>query len=215
MKTFSEFIVEQEKLDYYKELMEFIDNEYDTKTIFPPKDEIFNAFQLTSLEDVKVVIIGQDPYHGFGQANGLAFSVREGVQFPPSLRNIFKEMVNDIGGQMPESGDLSYLATQGVLLLNNVLTVPEADPNGHKGEGWETFVTNVLLELNESVHPIVYVLWGNNAIASKRFISDKHYIIEGVHPSPLSSYRGFFGSCPFTKVNEYLKLEGLETIEWL
>lgn len=215
MKTFSEFIKEQKKLDYYKELDSFIKDEYKTKTIYPPYNEIFNAFNYTDLKDVKVVIIGQDPYHGYGQANGLAFSVADGISFPPSLRNIFKEMVDDIEGEMPSSGDLTYLAKQGVLLLNNVLTVPEATANGHKGMGWETFVTNVLLELNNSKNNIVYILWGKNAIARKKYISDKHHIIEGVHPSPLSSYRGFFGSKPFSKTNEYLKKQGKDIIEWL
>lgn len=214
MKTFNEFLVEQEHLAYYVELMKFIDDEYRNKVIYPPRELIFNAFNYVDFKDIRVVIIGQDPYHGFNQADGLAFSVNEGVAFPPSLRNIFKEMVDDVGGLMPESGDLTYLAKQGVLLLNNVLTVPEGFANGHQGEGWEEFVQNVVLELNHSKEKIVYILWGANARRKKEIISEHHYIIEGVHPSPLSSYRGFFGSKPFSKANDYLIQEGKEPIEW-
>lgn len=215
MKKFNEFLSNQMKLDYYQELMEFVNEEYETKTIYPPKELIFNAFNLVDLDDVKVVIIGQDPYHGYNQANGLAFSVNEGVTLPPSLRNIFLEMVADVGGVFPTHGDLTYLALQGVLLLNNVLTVPEGSPNEHKNMGWEHFVKNILLELNKSKHPIVFILWGRNAIASKKYIDSKHFTIEGVHPSPLSSYRGFFGSKPFSQTNEYLKTIGLDPIVWL
>lgn len=201
--------------DYYKKLRTVLVNEYNTHTIYPDKYDIFNALHYTDFKDVKVVILGQDPYHGPNQAHGLSFSVKPGIPAPPSLKNIFKELHDDIGCYIPNNGYLKKWADQGVLLLNTVLTVRAGNANSHKGLGWEYFTDNVIYSLNNSERPIVFILWGNNAISKKKLITNpNHYIIQSVHPSPLSASRGFFGSKPFSKANEFLKSTGQDEIDW-
>lgn len=201
--------------DYYKKLRTVLINEYNTHTIYPDKYDIFNALHYTDFKDVKVVILGQDPYHGPNQAHGLSFSVKPGIPAPPSLKNIFKELHDDIGCYIPNNGYLKKWADQGVLLLNTVLTVRAGNANSHKGLGWEYFTDNVIYSLNNSERPIVFILWGNNAISKKKLITNpNHYIIQSVHPSPLSASRGFFGSKPFSKANEFLKSTGQDEIDW-
>lgn len=198
-----------------KELTEFVLNEYETKTIYPLKENIFNAFQLTSFEETKVIILGQDPYHGEGQAHGLSFSVQKGVKLPPSLKNIFKELESDIGISIPKDGDLSAWSKQGVLLLNTVLTVEQSKPASHQKKGWEEFSELVLKTLSGKKENLVFILWGTPAQRLSKFINaDKHLIIKSVHPSPLSSYRGFFGSKPFSSANDYLKENKIPEIDW-
>lgn len=209
-------IVENEKQkDYYQELKRRVDEEYATKTIYPPKREIFRCMNLTSYDNVKVVILGQDPYHETGQANGLAFSVRPNVKIPPSLVNIFQECHDDVGTKIPNNGDLTPWARQGVLLLNNVLTVREHQANSHRFYGWETFTLNVIKALNEREKPMVFILWGKNAIEKAQYLDAKrHLVITSPHPSPLSAYRGFFGSHPFSKANQFLIKHGQTPINW-
>lgn len=212
---FKEIIEAEFEKEYYKTLYKFIENEYKQKVIFPPKEEIFNALNLCELESVKVVILGQDPYHGINQANGLAFSVKKGERIPPSLLNIYKELNKDLELPIPKHGDLTSWAKQGVLLLNNVLTVEEGKANSHKGYGWETFTLNIVKAINEREKPLVFILWGNNAIEKKQYIdTDKHLVLTSVHPSPLSASRGFFGSKPFSKANEFLVANAIEPINW-
>ena len=178
---------------------------YDTKTIFPLKENIFNALKLTDYSNVKVVIIGQDPYHGVGEAHGLSFSVLDGVKIPPSLQNIYKELKDDIGLDTPKHGDLSEIVKEGVFLLNATLTVRKNSPLSHEGKGWETFTDNVIKIISEKVPHADFILWGNNAKEKERLIDkDKHLIIKSAHPSPLSAYNGFFGSKPFSKANRFL-----------
>jgi len=211
----SDFIKKESEKNYMKELFGFLTKEYAENTIYPPKDKVFAAFQLTPYAEVNVVILGQDPYHGPNQANGLSFSVEDGVPFPPSLRNIFKELVSDIGCDFPSSGDLTPWAKQGVLLLNTALTVRAGSAMSHSGKGWEIFTDEVLQYLNEKKTPIVFILWGKHAQTKIKFIDqDKHFIIKSVHPSPLSAHRGFFGSQPFSKTNNYLEVAGLPHIDW-
>lgn len=201
--------------DYYKKLRAILINEYNTHTIYPDKYDIFNALHYTDFKDVKVVILGQDPYHGPNQAHGLSFSVKPGIPAPPSLKNIFKELHDDVGCYIPNNGYLKKWADQGVLLLNTVLTVRAGNANSHKGLGWEHFTDNVIYSLNKSKRPIVFILWGNNAISKKKLITNpNHYIIQSVHPSPLSASRGFFGSKPFSKANAFLKSTGQDEIDW-
>ena len=188
--------------------------EYEIKTIYPPKEQIFRALNLCDFDDVKVVILGQDPYHEPHQANGLAFSVTKDVRIPPSLVNIYKEIHDDLGLPIPNHGDLTYWAKQGVLLLNNVLTVERGKANSHKGLGWETFTLNIVRYLNEREKPLVFILWGKNAIEKKKYIDSRHLVLTSVHPSPLSAYRGFFGSRPFSKTNEFLIKNGMTPIDW-
>ncbi|MDD8048879.1 MAG: uracil-DNA glycosylase [Thomasclavelia sp.] len=214
MKTFNEIVKTEKSKDYYNSLHSFVENEYNSKVIYPPKNEIFRALNLCSFEDVKVVILGQDPYHEKGQANGLAFSVTKNTKIPPSLVNIYKELHDDLGIKIPNNGDLTPWAKQGVLLLNNVLTVEEGKANSHKGKGWEEFTLNIVKALNEREKPLVFILWGANAIAKKQYISSRHLVLTSVHPSPLSAYRGFFGSKPFSKTNEFLKKNGIKEIDW-
>ncbi len=200
---------------YMKELFEFLKSEYETHTVYPQKSDVFRAFELTPYRDVKVVILGQDPYHGPNQAHGLSFSVNEGIAFPPSLRNIFTELVEDTSAQMPVTGDLTSWAKQGVLLLNTTLTVQSASPMSHAKKGWEQFTDEVLRYLNKHETPIVFVLWGNHAKTKLKLIDEsKHDVIQSAHPSPLSAYRGFFGSKPFSKTNEFLKSRNQELIDW-
>ncbi len=201
--------------DYYKELYQKVIEEYKTQVVFPPSDDIFNAFALTPLKEVKVVIIGQDPYHNVGQAHGLCFSVRPEVDIPPSLVNIYKELRDDCGCEIPNNGYLVKWAEQGVLLLNTVLTVRAHQANSHRGMGWEQFTDAAIRVLNEEDRPIVFILWGAPAQKKKAMLNNpKHLILEAPHPSPLSAYRGFFGSKPFSKTNAFLEQNGLRPIDW-
>ncbi len=201
--------------DYYKELYKKVIEEYKTHLIFPPSEDVFTAFELTPLKDVKVVIIGQDPYHNVGQAHGLCFSVRPEVDIPPSLVNIYKELHDDLGCDIPNNGYLVKWAEQGVLLLNTVLTVRAHQANSHRGMGWEQFTDAAIRVLNEEDRPIVFILWGAPAQKKKAMLSNpKHLILEAPHPSPLSAYRGFFGSKPFSKTNTFLEQNGLTPIDW-
>ncbi len=201
--------------DYYKKLFVKVREEYQTRTIYPPADDIFNAFHFTPLEEVKVVILGQDPYHEPGQAHGLCFSVKPHVPIPPSLVNIYKELEDDLGCYIPNNGYLEKWARQGVLMLNTVLTVRAHQANSHKDIGWEQFTDAAIRVLADQDRPMVFVLWGKPAQRKKEMIyNPKHLILESAHPSPLSAYRGFFGSRPFSKINEYLKENGLAPIDW-
>jgi len=196
-------------------LKDFLVEEKKRYTIFPQGSNIFNAFNSTPFEKVKVVILGQDPYHGPGQAHGLSFSVQHGIALPPSLQNIFKELVSDVGCEYPKSGDLSHWAHEGVLLLNTLLTVRSGEPFSHKEQGWERFTDQVIRTLSEHREHIVFILWGAPAGKKASLIdAKKHLILKAPHPSPLSSYRGFFGSKPFSRTNDYLKSQGIAPIEW-
>ena len=200
---------------YYINLRNFLKEEYKTQKIYPNMNDIFNALKYTSYRDTKVVIIGQDPYHGEGQAHGLCFSVQKGVKPPPSLKNIFKELQTDVGREITDCGELYSWAKQGVLMLNNVLTVREANPNSHKGKGWEIFTDRVISELNKKETPVVFLLWGANAEKKASIITNPlHKKLVTVHPSPLSAHRGFFGCKHFSKTNEILKQNGLLEIKW-
>lgn len=208
------FKQEQEK-EYYKELMTFIDTEYQSKVIFPRFENIFNAFTLTEFSEVKVIILGQDPYHDYNQAHGLSFSVEGNVKIPPSLRNIYTELLNDIGALPPHHGNLTSWAKEGVLLLNTILTVEAHKPLSHKNKGWETFTDNVIKALNKDERPKVFVLWGNNAISKKELINNEnHLIIESSHPSPLSARHSFFGSKVFSRINNFLKETNQKQIDF-
>lgn len=200
---------------YYLELRQFLKNEYETQVIYPDMYDIFNALKYTSYKDTKVLILGQDPYHGENQAHGLAFSVKPGVRIPPSLLNMYKELHVDLGCFIPNNGYLVPWAEQGVLLLNTALTVRAHQANSHKGKGWEVFTDNIIKLLNLRDEPVIFVLWGNNARSKKKLIdTNKHYIIESAHPSPLSASRGFFGSKPFSKTNDILIKLGRTPINW-
>lgn len=200
---------------YFLELREFLTEEYKIRTVYPEKDDIFNALKNTDYDDVKVVILGQDPYHGPGQAHGLSFSVKPGVSIPPSLRNIFKELNSDLGCRIPDHGYLKKWADQGVLLLNTILTVRQGEAHSHKGKGWEIFTDKVISLLNEREKPVIFILWGKPAQSKLKLIDEnKHKIIQSVHPSPLSARRGFFGSKPFSKVNDILLEQGERAIDW-
>ena len=201
--------------DYFKRLEEFVDKEYETNIIYPPKDLIFNAFITCPIEKIKIVIIGQDPYHNPGEAMGLSFSVPKGIKVPPSLQNIYKEMHDDIGIDIPTSGDLTKLSKKGVFLLNATLTVRENRPLSHKGYGWETFTDNVIKLISDKTNNVVFILWGRNARDKKYLIDQtKHFIVESAHPSPLSAYNGFFGSKPFSKANKYLMQHEIEPVDF-
>lgn len=201
--------------EYYQRLREFLKAEYSSRRVYPHMNDIFNALKYTSFENTKVVIIGQDPYHGAGQAHGLCFSVKQGVVPPPSLKNIFKELQSDIGKPIPSHGELTEWAKQGVLLLNNVLTVREGEPTSHKGMGWETFTDRVISELNKKESPVVFLLWGAHAQKKAEIIDNPiHHKLMSVHPSPLSASRGFLGCKHFSKTNEILIKNGLAPIEW-
>lgn len=203
------------KKPYYRQLFETVKKEYATHQVFPPSDDIFNAFHLTPLKDVKVVILGQDPYHNVGQAHGLCFSVRRGVAIPPSLVNIYQELHDDLGCTIPDHGCLEKWARQGVLMLNTVLTVRAHQANSHRGIGWEEFTDAAIKALDEQDRPIVFILWGAPAQRKKVMLHNpKHLILEAPHPSPLSAFRGFFGSRPFSKTNAFLEAHGVEPIDW-
>lgn len=203
------------KKTYYKRLFETVNQEYRTRQIFPPADDVFNAFHLTPLNEVKVVILGQDPYHNVGQAHGLCFSVKPEVDIPPSLVNIYQELHDDLGCEIPNHGYLVKWAKQGVLMLNTVLTVRAHQANSHRGIGWEEFTDAAIKVLNEQDRPIVFILWGRPAQIKKAMLNNpKHLILEAPHPSPLSAYRGFFGSRPFSQTNAFLEANGVAPIDW-
>lgn len=201
--------------EYFLKLQQFLQDEYRNATVYPSESEVFNAFHYTPFSEVNVVILGQDPYHGPRQAHGLSFSVKTGQKLPPSLKNIYKELHQDIGCEPSDNGCLIQWAKQGVLLLNTVLTVRQSEPNSHKGIGWESFTDCVIESLNEREKPVVFILWGRHAQAKKVLVTgEQHVIIKSPHPSPLSASRGFFGSKPFSKVNEHLTRMGETPIEW-
>lgn len=210
-----EILKDEWEKPYYRELHAFLKQEYATRRIYPGMYDIFNALKYTAFSDVKVVILGQDPYHGAGQAHGLCFSVQKGVEPPPSLKNIFEELKNDVGIPIPPHGELTDWAKQGVLLLNTVLTVRENCANSHQGKGWEQFTDRVIAELNRKTEPVVFLLWGTPARRKAEIITNPiHQKLITVHPSPLSAYRGFFGCRHFSKTNEILRQNGLTPIDW-
>ena len=215
MTTWNEILAEEMQKDYYQELQAFVQKRRAEVRVFPEEKNVFNALELTPFESVKVVILGQDPYHGFGQAHGLSFSVQKGIPLPPSLKNIYKELQEDIGGNLPTEGDLTHWAKQGVLLLNTVLTVEEGNANSHKGMGWERLTNRLIESLNELNHPVIFILWGKPAQDKEKLITNSnHVILKAPHPSPLSAYRGFFGSKPFSRVNDILMQQGQSPIRW-
>ncbi len=208
-------LADEFKKEYYISLREFLKTEYSTRRIYPPMFDIYNALRYTAYKDTKVVILGQDPYHGSGQAHGLCFSVKRGIMPPPSLKNIFKELYSELKIQEPECGELTGWAKQGVLLLNTTLTVREASPQSHKGKGWEILTDKIISLINEKQEPTVFMLWGGNARAKKALITNKnHLVLECAHPSPLSAYNGFFGCGHFVKANEFLKNANRTPVFW-
>lgn len=210
-----DLLADEMEAEYYQTLRQTLISEYNTHTVYPDKRDIFNALHHTAYQEVKVVILGQDPYHGPNQAHGLSFSVKPGVPAPPSLVNIFKELQSDLGCTLPNNGYLMKWADQGVLLLNTVLTVRAGEPNSHKTLGWTRFTDHIITLLNQREVPIVFILWGKNAQDKKALITNpKHLILQSVHPSPLSVYRGFWGSRPFSKTNDFLSNAGLSAIDW-
>ena len=212
--NFQELFEQESKKEYFISLMDFVKKDYQEKTCFPPFEDIFNAFKFNDIDHIKVVILGQDPYHEEHQAHGLSFSILDGNPLPKSLINIYKELYDDVGITRL-TGDLTSWAKQGVFLLNNVLTVEKGKANSHKNKGWEIFTSRVIEELNKDEHPKVFVLWGNDAIKKKELITNsKHLVLTSPHPSPLSCYRGFFSSKPFSKINDFLLKNNLEPIDW-
>lgn len=199
----------------FKKFYSIVENEYNTKTIYPPKDYIFNALKLTSYSNTKVIIVGQDPYHGEGEAHGLSFSVQEGIKIPPSLQNIYKELYNDLNIPIAQTGDLTKWGKEGVLMLNAVLTVEKDKPASHRKLGWELLTDYIIKVLNQKEEPVVFILWGNFAKEKAKYITNpKHLILTSPHPSPFSANSGFFGSKPFSKTNKFLKENGLKEIDW-
>lgn len=219
-KKWSLYLKSEINKEYFKKLFKFLEEEYKKEKIYPPQNLIFNLFENITYEEIKVVILGQDPYHGFGQGNGIAFSVNKGVKLPPSLKNIFKELEKEYSYQenkfiIPKNGDLTKWVKQGVFLLNTTLTVREGNPNSHSKKGWEIFTDEVLKKLNEKEEPIVFLLWGNFAREKKKYITNsRHLVLEAAHPSPLSANRGFFGCNHFIEVNNFLQKKGLKKIDW-
>ena len=214
-ESWKEFLDVEFKKEYFSELTKFVKAEYKNKTIFPSSNEIFSAFDYCNFSDLKVVIIGQDPYHGLGQANGLCFSVKEGVKIPPSLRNIFKELNNEYDDYNPISGDLTHWAKQGVLMINATLTVVEKQPGSHQSKGWEIFTDNIIKRISDDKENIVFVLWGAFAQKKSSLIdNNKHYILQSAHPSPFSAHRGFLGNNHFRLINEYLISNNRKEINW-
>ena len=214
-ESWKHVLAEEFEKDYFIKLTDFVKNEYKTQKIYPPAKLIFNAFDQCPFYQLKVVILGQDPYHGPGQAHGLCFSVNDGVEFPPSLRNIFKELKNDVGKEIPLTGNLTNWAQQGVLLVNATLTVRAYQAGSHQNKGWEQFTDAVIHKINEQKQHVVFILWGNYAISKIKYIDqDKHLVLSSVHPSPLSAARGFFGNHHFSKTNEFLEKNGLEPVKW-
>ncbi|MCR0348983.1 uracil-DNA glycosylase [Erysipelotrichaceae bacterium AF15-26LB] len=215
MKNWEELFRQEEQKEYYQKLMQFLDEEYAQKTIYPPREDVFTCFTSCPLQDVKVVILGQDPYHQPQQAHGLCFSVRKGVPVPRSLKNIYRELKGDLGVDAPSHGCLLEWARQGVFLMNTVMTVREGEAYSHNKKGWEVFTDTVISVLNEQEQGIVFVLWGNHAQKKARLITGaQHRIIQSAHPSPLSASRGFFGSKPFSTINTCLKEMGRTPIDW-
>ena len=220
--TWDPLLQEEFKKEYYLKLREFLKTEYSTRIIYPNMHDIFNALKITAYDDVRVVILGQDPYHGEGQAHGLSFSVKPGIPAPPSLLNMYKELQSDLGCYIPNNGFLEKWAKQGVLLLNTALTVRANSANSHKGMGWEIFTDNVIKHLNDREEPVIFMLWGNNAKSKKPLINNsdnnsdnkRHIILEAAHPSPLSAHSGFFGCKHFSKANAYLDEMGFRGIDW-
>ncbi len=213
--SWDEILKEEYQKDYFKNIAMFINKEYREKTIFPPKSNILRAFKLTDYDNVKVVILGQDPYHGINEANGLAFSVSKGVRLPPSLQNIYKELYNDLGITVSTNGDLEKWAREGVLLLNSVFTVEKDKPASHKNIGWEQFSDEVIKKVNEKNTPVVFILWGSFAKSKAKYITNPiHLVITSPHPSPFSAYSGFFGSKPFSRTNEFLRKNNIKEIDW-
>lgn len=213
--SWDDLLREEFSKDYYLRLREFLKQEYSTKTIYPNMNDIYNALKYTSYEDVKVVILGQDPYHGEGEAHGLAFSVKKGIAIPPSLRNIYKELNTSLGCYIPNNGYLEKWAKQGVLLLNTALTVQKDNANSHSGKGWEILTDAIIKKVNQKSQPVVFMLWGNNAKSKAWFVDQsKHLVLTSVHPSPLSASRGFFGCNHFKLANEFLTKNGLKEIDW-
>lgn len=213
--SWADLLNDEVEKDYYKNLRDFLLEEYKTKVIYPNPYDIYNALHFTDYKDVKAVILGQDPYHGPNQAHGLAFSVKTGVRIPPSLLNMYKELNTDLGCFIPNNGYLEKWAREGVLLLNTALTVRQGEANSHSKIGWERFTDHIIELLNERKEPIVFILWGNNAIKKEKLITnDRHFIIKSVHPSPLSASRGFFGTKPFSRTNDFLISMGKEPIDW-
>jgi len=214
-KNWYELLKEEFEKPYYKNLINFLEMEYKTKTIYPKPENVFNALNRVKYDDVKVVIIGQDPYHGMGQAHGLSFSVEKDINIPPSLQNIYKELKEDCGCYIPNNGYLKRWADQGILLLNTVLTVRAHQANSHQGKGWEQFTDAIIRAVNEQDRPIVYMLWGRPAQSKASMLTNpKHLILKAPHPSPLSAYRGFFGCKHFSLANEFLVKNGEEAIDW-
>ena len=214
MSEWKAFLKSEFEKPYFKNLSSFLSEEYKTKTIFPPKELVFAAFDNCDYEDVKVVILGQDPYHQKFQAHGMCFSVNKGIKIPPSLANIYKELNNDLGCTIPRHGYLMSWAKQGVFLLNAILSVEESKPSSHSKKGWEIFTNNTIEKLNEHEKPIVFILWGNYAKEKAKMIDKRHLVITGVHPSPLSAYNGFFNSKTFSRCNEFLINKGEKPIDW-
>lgn len=213
--SWNEILEDEFAKGYFMNLLEFVDAEYEKYTVYPPKELIFAAFEITHFDDVKVVILGQDPYHGPNQADGLCFSVMEGVKKPPSLVNIFKELNNDLGVPIPKNGNLMRWAEQGVLMLNSTLTVREGEPGKHQNRGWEKFTDVVIQKLSDHKDNLVFILWGSYAQKKGRIIdASRHRVLKAAHPSPRSVYRGFYGSKPFSKTNKFLKSIGEKPIEW-
>ena len=213
--NFKEIIEEESKKEYFKELQSFVDEEYKNKTVFPERKNIYASLENTPFDKVKVVIIGQDPYHGEGEAHGFAFSVKPGIKIPPSLKNIYKELNAEYGCYIPNNGYLMKWAEQGVLLLNAVLTVEKDKPASHQGKGWETFTDRVIEEIDKKDEPVVFMLWGNFAKSKKELLNNKnHLVLESPHPSPFSARHGFFGNNHFKLANEYLSKNGIEPIDW-
>lgn len=214
-EKWDQILKEEYQKEYFIKLLKTLQIEYKTKTIFPPKKDVFKALRLTDYDDIKVVIIGQDPYHGTGEAEGLSFSVQKGIPKPPSLKNIFKELEDDLGYKQPESGSLIKWAQEGVLLLNAMLTVEKDKPLSHKSLGWEKFTDEVIKKINQKQTPVVFILWGAFARSKKVYITNpNHYVIESPHPSPFSARYGFFGSRPFSKANNYLKSKNISPVDF-
>ena len=213
--SWDEVLEDEFQKDYFQLLLQKVDEEYSKYNVYPPREKIFSAFKYCDYKNVKVVLLGQDPYHGYGQAHGLCFSVMPGINPPPSLKNIYKEMQEDVGTTPPNHGCLTSWAKQGVLLLNTVLTVREGQPNSHAAFGWQTFTDNVIKKINELEEPVVFLLWGANAKNKLPLITNKkHLILSCAHPSPFSAYNGFFGCKHFSKTNAFLKANGREEIDW-
>lgn len=213
--SWDDILADEFRSEYYLRLREFLKSEYARYHVYPDMYDIFNSLKYTDYNDVKAVIIGQDPYHGPGQAHGLCFSVRKGVKPPPSLQNIFKELENDLGYPPPQSGELTKWAENGVLMLNSVLTVREGQPNSHKGKGWEQLTDAIITKLNNREKPIAFILWGGNARAKASLITNPiHGVFQAAHPSPLSAYNGFFGCRHFSAVNNFLSANGIEPVDW-